>query len=145
MICSEESWQLCSAPQHASCCSSGGTTLGGVQGPAAEKKSQTQPNPPTLHEVEVVCVHVCICFIFLFFFPPQLDLVFLQRIHACTCTKKPFPLSPSSPGLQCREQPAVIHPWAVWGLGQLGCKAGEMGEFLGSGVHEEERDHFVCC
>lgn len=32
------------------------------------KKSQTQPNPPTLHEVEVVCVHVCVFALFFFFF-----------------------------------------------------------------------------
>lgn len=68
LICSEQSWQPCSAPQHASCCSSGGATLGGVQGPAAEKKSQTQPNPPTLHEVKVVCVHLCEFALFSFFF-----------------------------------------------------------------------------
>lgn len=119
LICSEQSWQPCSAPQHASCCSSGGATLGGVQGPAAEKKSQTQPNPPTLHEVKVVCVHLCEFALFSFFFPPQLGLVFLQRIHACTCTKKSFPLSPPSLGLQCREQPAVIHPCCL-GFGTAG-------------------------
>lgn len=34
---------------------------------------------------------------------------------------------------------------AVWALGQLGCKAGEMGEFPDSEVHEEERDGFGRC
>lgn len=48
------------------------------------------------------------------------------------------------PGCRARSSPLLSIP-AVWGLGQLGCKAGEMGEFPGSEVQEEERDHFVRC
>lgn len=67
-----------------------------------------------------LCVCTCVNLLYFpFFFPPQLGLVFLQRIHACTCTKKSFPLSPPSPGLQCREQPAVIHPCCL-GFGTAG-------------------------
>lgn len=78
-----------------------------------------------LHEAKVVCVCVCVyvrvlaLFFFFFFPPPQLDLIFLQRIHARTCTKKTFPLSSPSLGLQHSEQPAAIHPCCL-GFGTAG-------------------------
>lgn len=134
LIWSEESWQPCTAPQHTSCCSSGGATLGGVQGPAAEKKKSDRTKPSNVTEVEAVCVQGCTFALFFFFSPPQLDLVFLQRIHACTCTKKSLPLSPPSPGQQRREQPAVIHPCCL-GFGTAGlqgCRDGGVSGLWGA-------------
>lgn len=143
LICSEESWQRRGAPQHSSCCSSGGA-VSGFEGPAAAKKLK---HHRTLQHRMRRRSSVCICVRLLYFsFLSTATRPNISSEDSCSYLYQEILPIIFSIARAAAQRAACCYPSLRSGVGDSwAARTWEMGDCPASEMQQEERDHFVRC